>query len=139
MDKQRQPGISFDNIILKELVFFRKPETLKSPNVSINFETGVSISPDKDKLDIEMLCEIKEEKELFNIKCAMIGMFSRVAGSENMELDEFARFSGPALMLPYIRETIASTTLKAGIAPVIIPPVNLQAIGETWPSGQARA
>jgi preprotein translocase subunit SecB len=128
MDKQQQPGIAFDNIILKELVFSRKPEQLQKPDLDIKIEAHNSISPDKDKLDIEMLCEIKEEGSLFSVKCVMIGMFSRIAGSENMELEEFAQYSGPALMLPYIRETIASTTLKAGIAPVIIPPLNLQAI-----------
>jgi preprotein translocase subunit SecB len=130
MDKQQQPGINFDNIILKELVFSRKPDQLQKPDLSINIEAHHSISPDRNKLDIEMLCEIKEEEALFSIKCVMIGIFSKIAGSENMELEEFARYSGPALMLPYIRETVASTTLKAGITPVIIPPLNLQAINK---------
>jgi preprotein translocase subunit SecB len=128
MDKQQQPGIAFDNIILKELVFLRKPDLLQKPQLVVNIESNASISPNKDKLNLEMLCEVKEENALFDIKCIMIGMFSKTAGSENMELDEFAKYSGPALMFPYIRETIASTTVKAGIPPVIIPPVNLQAI-----------
>jgi preprotein translocase subunit SecB len=128
MDKQQQPGIIFNNIILKELAFSRKPDLLQKPHLSINIEATASISPNKDKLNLEMLCEVKEKDTLFDIKCVMIGMFSKIDGSENMELDEFAKYSGPALMFPYLRETIASTTVKAGIPPVIIPPVNLQAI-----------
>jgi preprotein translocase subunit SecB len=128
MDKQQQPGIAFNNIFLKELVFFRKPDSLQKPQLSINIEANASVSPNKDKLNLEMICEVKEKDALFDIKCVMIGMFSKITGSENMELDEFAKYNGPALMFPYIRETIASTTVKAGIPPVIIPPVNLQAI-----------
>jgi preprotein translocase subunit SecB len=45
-----------------------------------------------------------------------------------MDLADFSRLNAPALIFPYVRETIASTSLKAGIPPVIIPPINLNAV-----------
>ena len=125
MDKNRQPGISFDDIILKELVFSRKEGFSERPVLTMDLETNISISPDEDKLTYEMSCEIKDEKEFFNIKCTMIGFFSVIKGEENMGLREYSELNAPATVFPYIREAIASTTTRAGIPPVVIPPTNL--------------
>jgi len=42
-----------------------------------------------------------------------------------MTLKEYSNINAPAAIFPYIREAIASTTTKAGIPPVLIPPMNL--------------
>lgn len=128
MDKNKQPGISFDDIILKELVFSRKQGFPDRPELNIQLESGVSFSPDEDRLVYEMSCEIKDEKDFFNIKCTMIGFFSVMEGKENMGLREYSKLNAPAAIFPYIREAIASTTTKAGIPPVIIPPINLNSL-----------
>jgi preprotein translocase subunit SecB len=125
MDKTKQPGILFDDIILKELVFSRKEGYANKPALNMQFRASVGISPEKDRLLYEMTCEVNDESEFFKIKCVMIGFFSVIKGKENLELEEFAKVSAPSLLFPYIRETISSTTTKAGIPPVVIPPVNL--------------
>jgi preprotein translocase subunit SecB len=125
MDKNKPPGISFDDIILKELVFFRKPGFSEKPELTVNLGSNESFSPEKDRLVYEMSCEIKEENDFFHIKCVMLGFFSVIKGRENMELQEYSKLNAPATIFPYIRETIASTTARAQIPPVIIPPMNL--------------
>jgi preprotein translocase subunit SecB len=125
MDKNKPPGISFDNIILKELSFSREPDFSEKPELTIHLESSTSFSPEKDRLVYEMSCEIKDKNDYFHIKCALIGFFSVIKGQENMELQEYSQFNAPATIFPYIRETIASTTARAQIPPVIIPPMNL--------------
>jgi len=125
MDKTKQPGISFDDVILKELTFSRKEGYSDKPELNVFLDANVSFSPNEDRLVYEMSCEIKDGNEYFNIKCVMIGFFSVIEGKENMSLKEYSNLSAPAAIFPYIRETIASTTTKAGIPPVIIPPTNL--------------
>jgi len=128
MDKSKQPGISFDDIILKELVFSSKEGFSDRPEFNIQLESNISLSPEEDKLTYEMSCEIKDSNDFFYIKCTMIGYFSVMKGKENMTLKEYSNINAPASIFPYIRETIASTTTRAGIPPVIIPPVNLNLI-----------
>jgi len=128
MDKSRQPGVSFDDIILKDLVFSRKEGYPDKSVFDVQLESGVSFSPNEDKLVYEMSCEIKDENEFFYIKCTMIGFFSVIEGKENMGLKEYSNINAPAALFPYIREVIASTTTRAGIPPVIIPPTNLSVI-----------
>jgi len=126
MDKNKEPGISFDNIILKDLVFSRKegfPEKLK---MDVQLESSTSFSPEGDELVYELSCKIKDVNNYFSIKCTMIGFFSVIEGKENMGLKEYSNINAPAAIFPYIREVIASTTTRAGIPPVVIPPINLR-------------
>jgi preprotein translocase subunit SecB len=58
----------------------------------------------------------------------MVGIFSVIPESSNMDLEYFAQNNAPALMFPYIREIIATTTLKAGLPSVLLPPLNIHAI-----------
>lgn len=125
MDKNRKPGISFDNIILKELFFSRKEGFSDRPEMNMHLTSSASYSKDEDKLTYELSCEVKDSKEYFNIKCTMIGFFSVIKGQENMGLKEYSNLNAPALIFPYIREIIASTTTRAGIPSVVIPPTNL--------------
>jgi preprotein translocase subunit SecB len=125
MDRSKQPGISFDGIILKELVFIRREGYPDARQLNAHWEASASFSQEGDRLVYEMVCEIKGEEEFFSVRCAMIGFFSVMEGQENMSLKEYSNLSAPAAILPYIREAIASTTTRAGIPPVIIPPVNL--------------
>jgi preprotein translocase subunit SecB len=43
---------------------------------------------------------------------------------KNKKLERFANINAAAMIFPFIRETIASTTAKAGMAPILIPVVN---------------
>jgi preprotein translocase subunit SecB len=125
MDKNKQPGISFDDIILKEIVFSRKEGFSDKPVFKMNLESTISISPDEDRLVYEMSCEVKDDKDFFIIKCTMIGFFSVIEGKENMSMKEYSDLNAPAAIFPYIREEIASTTTRAGLPPVVIPPTNI--------------
>jgi len=125
MDKAKQPGISFDDIILKELIFSRKEGYSDRPILNMQLISNISFSPNKERLIYEMSCDINDEKGFFNIKCTMVGFFSVIEGKENMGLKEYSELSAPAAIFPYIREVIASTTTRAGIPPVVIPPTNL--------------
>ncbi len=45
-----------------------------------------------------------------------------------MDLNQFADNNAGAIIFPYIREIIASTTLKSGINPIILQPLNIPAL-----------
>lgn len=130
MDTTKQPGIAFENVILKDLHFSRKTGLLEKPELSINFRSSSGLSPEKNKLVFELECSITEKKDLINIQCVMVGMFSQISEQENMDLETFAQNNAAALMFPYIREIIATTTARAGIPAVILPPMNVKALSQ---------
>jgi preprotein translocase subunit SecB len=128
MDTSKQPGISFDAVFLKELVFTRKNEFPKKYELNTKVDTKASFSQGDEKMNLEMTCAINDDEGIVNIKCTMIGVFSIIKGSENMSLRVFAQHNAPALLFPYIRETIASTSTKAGLPAILLPPINLSVV-----------
>jgi preprotein translocase subunit SecB len=59
----------------------------------------------------------------------MIGVF--ICDSDAIiPIDQFAKANGPAIMFPFLREHLASITLKAGISPILLPSVNFIRLSE---------
>lgn len=62
-------------------------------------------------------------------KMKMVGVFI-CSGDSALSVDQFAKANGPAIMFPFLREHLASTTSKAGISPVLLPAVNFIKLSE---------
>jgi preprotein translocase subunit SecB len=53
----------------------------------------------------------------------MLGVFEQY-GEVELKKEHFADVNGPAIMFPFIREHLASLSMKAGIGPILLPPIN---------------
>jgi len=130
MDKYKQPGIQCDGVILVEEEFWRNYDVPNDSRIDFNLEVANSInSNDEHVIEIQATLKlIYNDKEYLNLKNKFIGFFSTVEGEENMDIEEFIEYNAVALMIPYIREHISSITMKSGINPIIIPPINVHAL-----------
>ncbi|MEI9920030.1 MAG: protein-export chaperone SecB [Bacteroidota bacterium] len=54
----------------------------------------------------------------------MAGTFRRLPGVTEEFYQNFCNINAPAIIFPFIREIIASQTMKAGVQPVVIQPIN---------------
>lgn len=129
MDESKQPGIRFENVLLHKLTFSRVPKVIERPDLAVELASRANVNDDKTRLVIELDASVKDVKgKSFEVACTMIGFFSVVPGAENFSIEDFAKVNAIALMLPYVREVIANTTLRAGIKPVILPPLNVKSV-----------
>lgn len=127
MDESKQPGINFNTVFLKEIQFHREPD-INSNQLNIDFNSNISFSDDKQQLVYELGCNVSDKNNVFSLHCSMIGIFSVMESSQNMELEKFAEYNAPAIMMPYIRELVTTTTVRAGLNPVTFPPINILSI-----------
>ena len=97
---------------------------------SSNIKNNVQIESNKNKEQENLLVDVTlkfittiDDIEVINAKVTMIGIFRC---SENLELSEdtFGKINAPAIIFPFIREHLANLSLKAGIPPILLPPVN---------------
>lgn len=132
MDKEKQPGINFDSIILAEEKFWRNPVLPQELDIKIDFKAKKSIDKDNQKgiieLDTFLSLQDSEKVDKVRLELKYVGIFSIIESEKNMDLEHFLEHNAPALLLPYIREQITSITAKAGILPVILPPLNILAM-----------
>jgi len=128
MDKQQQPGITFDAILLSDIHFERKPYLDKNLEIDVSFEAKRSIEGNKGSVQIITKLQLKTETEVFvKLELVHVGVFS-VTDEPNMSLEHFLEFNAPALIFPYIRNEISSITCSAGLTPVVLPPMNIMAM-----------
>lgn len=64
-----------------------------------------------------------KKKSLFKFITKYIGVFE-IGDEKILPVEKFIEANGPAIMYPFVREHIATTSLKAGLNPVLLPPVN---------------
>lgn len=53
----------------------------------------------------------------------MQGIFE-CADKAPLPVNEFSKVNAPAIIFPFIREHLATVSMKAGIVPILLPPIN---------------
>ena len=43
-------------------------------------------------------------------------------------LRRFGKYNAPGLLIPYLREVVSNVSVRSGFAPLILPPINVQAL-----------
>ncbi|MCU0433449.1 MAG: protein-export chaperone SecB [Bacteroidia bacterium] len=64
-----------------------------------------------------------DESEFVKAHIKMVGHF-QIIGTPPLSVEKFTEVNSQAIMFPFIREHLASLTLKAGMDPILLPPVN---------------
>jgi len=129
MDKDKQPGIKVETIILAESFFKRLPDVIIPIPLKIDINVSNNINNEKKQLITEMKVSLNNESDKVFGHFVYIGVFS-VTDQENMSLQQFAEHNAPACIFPYVREEIQNRSIKAGLPPIIIQPLNIVALNK---------
>ncbi len=122
-----ESGFKINNLLLVDSHFSRinNVQFGKEVNNDVNITSEVSVNGNLITVAEEItLVQKFHNIEQVNIKVKMIGIFEASGDSSIHDFDEFGRVNGAAIIFPYIREHITNITLKSGIGPIILPPVN---------------
>ncbi len=129
MDKDKQPGIKFNGIILVKESFWRNYNIPDNPEVELNINMNTNDQEENysTQLDITVLMKY-DNTDVLKLETSFVGQFSIEDKQQNMNITNFLDNHSPALMFPFIREHIAMITQKAGVGPVLLPPINILAL-----------
>lgn len=132
MDKQHQPGIMVKAIYQHKCSFERRPGHRGALTSNFAFKYGFRILEDGcglAELTLSANGISKDSTEaVYDSEITYIGIFSGIEGSENMSLEDFLANNAPALLMPYIRESLSTLSAKAGLPVVYLPPINIVAL-----------
>ncbi|MDA8242264.1 MAG: protein-export chaperone SecB [Nitrospiraceae bacterium] len=120
--------MKFLNFVLTKVSFILnrafKPEETKE--VRIEPEFGISNEIKKEEKQLVVLLGVRQLKGdlpyYFEVESAALFQFDELP--EEKILKQFSVINCPAIMFPYIRETIADLTRRAGFQPLHLNPVN---------------
>lgn len=106
--------------------------TKTEPQTDVECETKIEIGQEKEgkRLSLFLRLSVESESMPFSILVEGAGLFEFSQDIEAVNIDSIAEVNCAAIVFPYIRETIADVTRRAGFAPLHLPPINFVRIFE---------
>lgn len=134
MSEQQQPVFVIEKIYVKDLSL----EIPNAPNIFLERETpeinlqlgtksqGIDVGLYEVLLTVTVTAKIKD-KIMFLVEAQQSGIF-RIRNIPNDEIDPVLGIGCPNILFPYLREVVSDMVTRAGFPPVILNPVNFEAI-----------
>ena len=132
--QDNQPVFSIEKVFVKDLsleipnapqVFLER----EAPTVDIQLHhnsTGVEEGVYQTILTVTVTAKVGD-KTMFLVEAAQAGIFV-ARNIPAQELEAVLAIACPNILFPYVREVISDTVVRAGFPPVILSPVNFEAI-----------
>lgn len=137
-----QPMFSIEKLYVKDMSLevpggaevFLQPQ---APEVGVEFKTAFAqLGEDVFEGVLQVTVTAKAaEKVYFLVEVQQAGIF-RVAGVPEEALRPFLASAVPNILFPYAREAVSDATVRAGFPPVVLQPVNFDAMAQA-PQGEA--
>jgi len=143
--QNNQPVFSIEKVYVKDLsleipnapqIFLER----EAPQVDIQLHHNSNAIEDgvyQTMLTVTVTAKIGE-KTLFLVEATQAGIFV-ARNIPTGEIDAVLGIACPNILFPYIREVISDTVVRAGFPPVILSPVNFEAIYQTQRESQQPA
>jgi len=134
MSEQQQPVFAIEKIYVKDLSL----EIPNAPNIFLERDTpeinlqlgtksqGIGEGLYEVLLTATVTAKIKD-KNMFLVEAQQAGIF-RIRNIPDGEIDPVLGIGCPNILFPYLREVVSDVVTRAGFPPVILNPVNFEAI-----------
>jgi preprotein translocase subunit SecB len=130
----QQPVFAIEKIYLKDLsleipnapqVFLERSQ----PEISVQLHTeGAGIGEAMYQVVLTVTVTAKlGDKTMFLIEASQAGIF-QIRNVAQQDMEPIMSIACPNILFPYARETISDSVTRAGFPPVLLAPVNFEAI-----------
>jgi len=130
-EEKIESGIKFAGVFVTKINFEVFPIRIEKLNIDLDFNVANNFGPEPLQLQTVLTLKInhklKETETTFKLEVSVVGLFEEMPGSP-LKIQEFANIQAPALLFPYLRETVTSITAKSLVGPFILPPINVPAL-----------
>lgn len=121
--------ITFIESKLLSLSFLTEQENLED-NFNLKFTSA--FSEDEAKKFVVKFDVVLTSDNGVSISLEYVGLFeTEVEITKEFQQGKFVTINAPEIIFPYLRSFITTFTVNAGLAPVILPTINFQALADT--------
>ncbi|MDR4516049.1 MAG: protein-export chaperone SecB [Nitrosomonas sp.] len=134
MSEQQQPAFNIEKIYVKDLsleipnapsIFLER----EAPQVNLQLNTKSEVIKD-DLYQVQVMVTVTakvKDSVMFLVEVHQAGIF-RIQNVPENEIAPVLGIGCPNIIFPYLRETVSDIVSRAGFPPVILNPVNFEAI-----------
>ena len=136
MTEQEAPSFGIEKLYVKDLSLEvpNAPEVFlerEAPEVTIQLQTTAKALAEgayEVTLTVTVTAKIGE-KNVFLVEVGQAGIF-RIKNVPEDNIDPLLSIACPNILFPYAREVVSESITRAGFAPVLLQPVNFEALYE---------
>lgn len=125
-------GFQLKSIILVDSHMSRKPN-VNFKELQLDVEIGTGVGVKDNVVNVKLSVNVKQMENGIaqsEMSATMVGTFEKTGESPLNDMEEFGRINGASIIFPFLREHIANLAMKAGLGPVMLPPVNFQKLNK---------
>ena len=134
MSENEQPVFSIEKIYIKDLsleiphapkIFLERTQ----PKVEVQLHSeGQAVDDGLYEVSVTVTVTAKlEERTIFLIEAGQAGIF-QIRNLPKEDLEPVLAIACPNILFPYVRETVSDLVTRAGFPPVLLAPVNFEAL-----------
>lgn len=125
-------GFQLKSIILVDSHMSRKPN-VNFKELKLDVEIGTGVGVKDNVVNVKLSVNVKQMENGIaqsEMSATMVGTFEKTGESPLNDMEEFGRINGASIIFPFLREHIANLAMKAGLGPIMLPPVNFQKLNK---------
>jgi len=134
MTEQEAPSFAIEKLYVKDLslevpnapAIYLERET---PEIALQLQTG-GVKVGDDIYEVTLTATVTSkigEKTVFLVEAGQSGLF-RIRNIPEDNLEPLLSIACPNILFPYVREVVSESVTRAGFAPVVLQPVNFEAM-----------
>lgn len=134
MDQNQQPVFAIEKIYVKDLsvevpnapqIYLER----EAPQVEVQLNTqGTGIGDGAFEVVLTVTVTAKlEDKTVFLVEVGQAGIF-RIQNVPDEQMEPLVAVACPNILFPYAREVVSDAITRAGFSPIVLQPVNFEAM-----------
>ena len=134
MTEQEAPSFAIEKLYVKDLslevpnapAIYLERET---PEIGLQLQTG-ALKLGDDIFEVTLTATVTAkigEKTVFLVEVGQSGLF-RIRNVPEENIEPLLAIACPNILFPYAREVVSESVTRAGFAPVVLQPVNFEAM-----------
>ncbi len=134
MTEQETPSFAIEKLYVKDLslevpnapaVYLER----EAPEIGLQLQTG-GLKVGDDIFEVTLTATVTAkigEKTVYLVEVGQAGLF-RIRNIPEENLEPLLAIACPNILFPYVREVVSDSVTRAGFAPVVLQPVNFEAM-----------
>jgi len=126
-------GVRMDWVYVREL-FFKDPDpsepkpTLPEATATISLEHAIATDglSCTNRLTIELSIPGKAANPI--VRAVVEARFSKAGDKSVVDISQFASLQGPVIVMPFLRDAVATATGKSRFGQILLAPINVQSL-----------
>ena len=134
MTEQEAPSFAIEKLYIKDLslevpnapaIFLERD----APEIGLQLQTG-GLKVGDEIFEVTLTATVTAkigEKTVYLVEVGQAGLF-RIRNIPEENLEPLLAIACPNILFPYVREVVSDSVTRAGFAPVVLQPVNFEAM-----------